>query len=145
MLANMLCSLVAFLLNMSPILEQNTVRASLSPPWQHSCTHPDPSLGEVGPYCNLLSGAHVRVAVPLKGGLQFLQLLASEVCSLPPLLLLQRAILGAGLVQLVLLGFLCVYRHTGYNTLHETQGGSDSNDSIDYQTAGREGSYMTVQ
>lgn len=72
------------------------------------CTHPDPSLREVGPHCDLLSGAHVGVAVSLEGGLQLLELLAGEVSPLSPLLLLQRAIVSTGLVQLVLVGFLCV-------------------------------------
>ena len=75
-------------------------------------THPDPCLSEVGPHCNLLSGAHVRVAVSLEGGLQLLELLAGEVSPLSSLLLLQRAVLSTGLVQLVLVGFLGVYRHT---------------------------------
>ena len=72
------------------------------------CTHPDPCLSEVGPHCNLLSGAHVRVAIPLEGSLQLLELLAGEVSPLPPLLLLQRTVLSAGLIQLVVVGFLCV-------------------------------------
>jgi len=50
--------------------------------------YPHSGLGEVGPDGDLLAGAHVRVAVPLEGGLQLLQLLAGEVRPLPPLLLL---------------------------------------------------------
>jgi len=73
-------------------------------------THPDAGLCEVGPHGDLLAGAHVRVSVPLEGGLQLLQLLAGEVSPLPPLLLLQGAFVGAGLVQLVLVGLLCVWR-----------------------------------
>lgn len=73
-----------------------------------ACTHPDPCLREVGPHCDLLPGAHVGVAVPLERGLQLLELLAGEVSPLPPLLLLQRAVLGAGLVQLVVVRFLGV-------------------------------------
>ena len=76
-------------------------------------THPDAGLCEVGPDGDLLAGAHVRVAVPLEGGLQLLQLLAGEVGPLPPLLLLQGAVLRAGLIQLVLVGLLCVWREGG--------------------------------
>lgn len=71
-------------------------------------THPDSSLSEVGPDGDLLAGAHVRVAVALEGGLQLLQLLAGEVGPLPPLLLLQRAVLCVGLVRLVLVRLLRV-------------------------------------
>ena len=71
--------------------------------------YPDPGLGEVGPHGDLLPGAHVRVAVPLEGGLQLLQLLAGEVGPLPPLLLLQGAVLRTGLIQLVLVGLLGVW------------------------------------
>lgn len=46
--------------------------------------YPDSGLSEVGPHGYLLSGAHVRVPVPLKGGLELLQLLAREVSSLSP-------------------------------------------------------------
>lgn len=51
-------------------------------------THPDPGLREVGPHGYLLPRAHVRVAIPLEGGLQLLQLLAGKVSPLPPLPLL---------------------------------------------------------
>lgn len=78
------------------------------PHQQRCCTHPDPGLGEVGPDGDLLPGAHVGVAVPLERGLQLLELLAGEMGPLPPLLLLQGAVVGAGLVQLVLLGLLRV-------------------------------------
>lgn len=64
-------------------------------------TYPDPGLCEVGPHGDLLPGAHVRVAVALEGGLELLQLLASEVGPLPPLtLLLGRVVRGVvGFVQ----------------------------------------------
>lgn len=70
-------------------------------------THPDPRLRQVGPHRDLLSGAHVGVAVPLERGLQLLQLLAGEVRPLPPLpLLLGRVV--RGVLALVLdLFFLC--------------------------------------
>lgn len=51
-------------------------------------SYPDSGLGQVGPDGDLLPGAHVRVAVPLEGCFQLLQLLAGEVSPLPPLLLL---------------------------------------------------------
>lgn len=54
--------------------------------------YPHAGLGEVGPHGDLFARTHVRVAVPLEGRLQLLQLLASEVRTLPPLLLLQRAV-----------------------------------------------------
>lgn len=76
-------------------------------------THPDSCLGEVGPHRDLLSGAHVRVAVPLERGFQLLELLAGKMSPLPPLFLLQRTVLSARLIQLVLVGFLCVCHHTG--------------------------------
>lgn len=75
-------------------------------------THPNPCLCEVGPHGNLLPCAHVGVAVPLKGGLQLLELLAGEVGSLPALLLLQRAVLCVRLICLVLVGLLCVWEAT---------------------------------
>lgn len=56
--------------------------------------YPHAGLSEVGPHRDLFAGAHVRVAIPLEGGLQLLQLLAGEVRALPSLLLLQRAVLG---------------------------------------------------
>ena len=87
-----------------------------------NCPYPDPSLSEVGPHCDLLSGAHVWVAVPLEGGLQLLELLAGEVSPLPPLLLLQRAIISTGLIQLVLVGFFCVCRQE--NAFIRTLGGA---------------------
>ncbi|TNN70806.1 hypothetical protein EYF80_018940 [Liparis tanakae] len=43
-------------------------------------THPDAGLCEVGPHGYLLPRAHVRVAIPLESGLQFLQLLAEDIC-----------------------------------------------------------------
>lgn len=55
-------------------------------PYPHSC------LCEVCPHGYLLPRAHVWVAVPLEGGLELLQLLAREVCPLPPLLLLLRVV-----------------------------------------------------
>lgn len=72
-------------------------------------THPNSCFCEVGPHGDLLPCAHVRVAVPLKGGLQLLELLAGEVGSLPALLLLQRAVLCIWLICLVLVGLLCVW------------------------------------
>lgn len=51
-------------------------------------SYPDSGLGEVGPHGYLLSCAHVRVAVPLKGGLELLQLLAGEMSPLPSRFLL---------------------------------------------------------
>lgn len=51
-------------------------------------SYPDSGLGQVCPHGDLLPGAHVRVAVPLESGLQFLQLLAGEVSPLPTLFLL---------------------------------------------------------
>ena len=54
--------------------------------WLHSkVTHPDSGLGEVGPGWDLLSGRHVRVAVPLEGRLELLQLLGREVRALTAL------------------------------------------------------------
>lgn len=55
--------------------------------------YPHAGLSEVGPHGDLFARAHVGVAIPLEGGLQLLQLLAGEVRALPPLLLLQGAIL----------------------------------------------------
>lgn len=56
--------------------------------------YPHAGLSEVGPHGDLFPRAHVRVAIPLEGGLQLLQLLAGEVRALSPLFLLQRAVLG---------------------------------------------------
>lgn len=53
-----------------------------------AASYPHSGLGQVGPHGDLLPGAHVRVAVPLEGGLQLLELLAGEVSPLPALLLL---------------------------------------------------------
>lgn len=72
-------------------------------------THPDAGLCEVGPDGDLLAGAHVGVAVALEGGLQLLELLAGEVSPLPPLLLLQGAVLRVGLIRLVLVRLLRVW------------------------------------
>lgn len=58
-------------------------------------SYPHSGLGQVGPHGDLLPGAHVRVAVPLEGGLQLLELLAGEVSPLPPLLLLLGVVPGA--------------------------------------------------
>lgn len=58
-------------------------------------SYPHSGLGQVGPHSDLLPGAHVRVAVPLEGGLQLLELLAGEVSPLPPLLLLLGVVPGA--------------------------------------------------
>lgn len=69
-------------------------------------SYPDSGLGEVGPDRDLLPRRHVRVAVPLEGGLQFLQLLAGEVSPLPPLPLLLGRIFGARLLILARLAFL---------------------------------------
>lgn len=55
--------------------------------------YPHARLGEVGPHSDLLPHAHVGVAVPLERGLQLLQLLAREVRTLPPLLLLLGGVL----------------------------------------------------
>lgn len=52
-------------------------------------SYPDSCLRQVGPDCNLLSGAHVWITVSLESGFQLLELLAGEVCPLPPLLLLE--------------------------------------------------------
>ena len=71
-------------------------------------SYPDACLRQVGPDGDLLPGAHVRVAVSLESGFQLLELLAGEVRPLPPLLLLERAVLGVGVVRLVLLGLLGV-------------------------------------
>lgn len=57
--------------------------------------YPHARLGEVGPHGDLFPHAHVGVAVPLERGLQLLQLLACEVCALPPLLLLLGGVLRA--------------------------------------------------
>ena len=54
--------------------------------------HPHSCLREVCPHCDLLPRAHVRVAIPLEGGLELLQLLAREVRPLPPRLLLLRVV-----------------------------------------------------
>lgn len=64
-------------------------------------SYPNPGLRQVGPHRDLLPGAHVRVAVPLEGGLQLLQLLAGEVSPLPPLLLL-LGVVGVAVVAPVL-------------------------------------------
>lgn len=72
----------------SPGGEEQGGAAALGAPYPHS------GLGEVGPHSDLFARAHVRVAVPLEGSLQLLQLLAGEVCALPTLLLLQRAVFG---------------------------------------------------
>lgn len=79
-----------------------------------AASYPHSGLGQVGPHGDLLPGAHVRVAVPLEGGLQLLELLAGEVSPLPPLLLLLgvvpvaviAAVLGAPLL-------LCGSQHSG--------------------------------
>lgn len=75
---------------------QSPVRARCLQVWAAGQAEPYPHAGlsEVGPHGNLFARAHVGVAIPLEGGLQLLQLLASEVRTLPPLLLLQRAVLG---------------------------------------------------
>ena len=61
--------------------------------------YPHAGLGEVGPHGDLFARTHVGVAIPLKGRLQLLQLLAGEVRALPPLLLLQRAVFGGAAGQ----------------------------------------------
>lgn len=71
-------------------------------------SYPDSCLCQVGPDCNLLPGAHVWITVSLESGFQLLELLAGEVCPLPPLLLFERAVFRVGVVRLVLLGFLSV-------------------------------------
>lgn len=70
-------------------------------------THPDPGLCEVGPHGYLLPRAHVRVAVALESGLQFLQLLAGEVGPLPPLPLLLGRVVRRVVVLVLYLFFLC--------------------------------------
>lgn len=70
------------------------------PTWRRA-SYPNSGLRQVGPDGDLLPGAHVRVAVPLEGGLQLLQLLAGEVSPLPPLLLLLRVV-GAAVIAAVL-------------------------------------------
>lgn len=69
-------------------------------------SYPDSGLGEVGPDRDLLPRRHVRVAVPLESGFQFLQLLAGEVSALPPLPLLLGRIFGARVLILARLAFL---------------------------------------
>lgn len=76
-------------------------------------THPDPGLCEVGPHGYLLPRAHVRVAIPLESGLQFLQLLAGEVSPLPPLPLLFRRVIRGVVVFILDLFFFC-QEETGY-------------------------------
>lgn len=66
---------------------------STGPLWRAPRAHPHARLGEVGPHSDLFPHAHVGVAVPLERGLQLLQLLACEVCALPPLLLLLGGVL----------------------------------------------------
>lgn len=78
----------------------------LGAPYSHA------SLGEVGPHGDLFARTHVRVAVPLEGRFQLLQLLAGEVRALPPLLLFQRAIFGGASGQRSR-GFLRVWRPGG--------------------------------
>lgn len=56
-------------------------------------SYPDPGLCEIGPHGYLLPCAHVRIAIPLESGLQFLQLLAGEVSPLPPLAFLFRGVI----------------------------------------------------
>lgn len=51
-------------------------------------TYPDSGLCQISPNGDLLSSGHVRIAIPLKSGFQFLELLASKMRSLPPLSLL---------------------------------------------------------
>lgn len=69
-------------------------------------TYPNPGLGEVGPDGDLLPGGHVRVAIPLEGGLQLLQLLAGEVSPLSPLPLLLGGVLGPRILILALLALI---------------------------------------
>lgn len=73
----------------------------------HGDTNPDPSLCEVSPHGYLLPCAHVRVAIPLESGFQFLQLLAGEVSPLPPLALLFGGIVWGVIVFILDLFFFC--------------------------------------
>lgn len=71
-------------------------------------SYPHSGFGQVGPHGDLLPGAHVRVAVPLKGSLQFLQLLAGEVSPLPSLFLL-LGVIRASVIAPVLSAPLLFY------------------------------------
>lgn len=68
--------------------------ASPRPCFSQTGSYPDSGFRKVGPHGDFFASGHVRVAVSLESGLQLLQLLAGEVRALPPLLLLQRAVLG---------------------------------------------------
>ena len=48
-------------------------------------TYPDFRLWQIGPSGYLLSGGHIWIPISGKQSFQFLQLLAREVCPLPPL------------------------------------------------------------
>lgn len=69
-------------------------------------SYPDSGFRKVGPHGDFFARGHVRVAVPLESGLQFLQLLAGEVSSLPPLPLLLGRVFGAHVLILSLLALL---------------------------------------
>lgn len=72
--------------------------------------HPDSGLREVGPHRDLLPHAHVRVAVPLESGLQFLQLLASKMSPLAPLLLLLRRVVRTPFLAFLRAAWLLFYK-----------------------------------
>lgn len=69
-------------------------------------SYPDSRLGQVGPYRDLLPGAHVRVAIPLERGFQLLQLLAGEVSPLPPLFFLLGVVRVAVIAPVFSVSFL---------------------------------------
>lgn len=48
-------------------------------------SYPNSGFGQVCPHGNLFAGAHVRIAIASKSGLQLLQLLRGEVSSLASL------------------------------------------------------------
>lgn len=64
-------------------------------------THPDSGFGEIRPHGYLLSGAHVRVPVPGERGLEFLELLRSEMCPLSSLSLRVLVVFDIGVFAVV--------------------------------------------
>lgn len=114
-----ICSQLNILSSFSP---PNAVSTRVAGTWL-AASYPHSGLGKVGPHGDLLPRAHVRVAVPLEGGLQLLELLAGEVSPLPPLLLLFgvvsvaviAAVLGAPLL-------LCGSQHSGISASSASSG-----------------------
>ena len=81
-------------------------------------TYPNSGFGEVGPHGDLLPSAHVRIPVPGESGLELLELLRSEVSSLPSLPLGALAVLSSHprAAFLALVHLLRLYAHAFHPT-----------------------------